>query len=78
MRFQHGSWRVFLPAVLLFGLAIVPPLVSLSLFLTGVIRDPADIRFQQYWLYLVTLPCGMVGTLALIGGIIAFLRWKSN
>jgi len=69
---------VFIPAALLFGLAFVPPLISLSLQLIGAIRDTADISVRGRWYFLVTLPCAMAGTFALLGGIIAFCLWKSD
>jgi len=46
MAIRHASWRVFLPAILLFTLAIVPPLASLSLWLCGVIRDEIGLNFE--------------------------------
>jgi hypothetical protein len=46
MAIRYASWRVFLPAILLFTLAIVPPLASLSLWLCGVIRDEIDLNFE--------------------------------
>jgi len=78
MAVRHASWRVFLPAIVLFTLAIVPPLVSLSLWLCGAIRDDADMNFEVRWRFLVTLPCVMLGVPALLGGVFAFFFSSSR
>ena len=72
MAVRRASWRVFLPAMFLFTLAIVPPLVSLSLWLCGAIGDVADMNFEERWRFLVSLPCLMLGLAALLGGVFAF------
>jgi hypothetical protein len=56
----------------------VPPLISLSLTLMGAVRDTADISVRGRWYFLVTLPCAMAGTFALLGGVIAFFLRKSD
>jgi len=56
MAIRHASWRVFLPAILLITLGIVPPQVSLSLWLCGAIRDDTDLNFEVRWHFLVSLP----------------------
>jgi len=78
MAIRHASWRVFLPAILLFTLAIVPPLASLSLWLCGVIRDETDLNFEIRWRFLVNLPCIMLGFPALQGGLFAFFFPKNS
>jgi hypothetical protein len=78
MAVRHASWRVFLPAVVLFTLAVVPPLVSLSLWLCGAIRDDVDLNFEMRWGFLVSLPCVMLGAPVLLGGLFAFFFPKSR
>jgi hypothetical protein len=46
MAIRQVSWRVFVPAILLFTLAIVPPAASLSLWLCGAIRGDTDLSFE--------------------------------
>jgi hypothetical protein len=69
---RHASWRVFLPAIVLFTLAVVPLLVSLSLWLCGAIRDDTDMNFEARWRFFVSLPCVILGLPALLGGLVAF------
>ena len=72
MAVRHASWRVFLPAIILLTLAIVPPLVSLSLWLCGAIRDDTDMNFEGHWRRLVSFPSVILGVPALLGGLFAF------
>jgi hypothetical protein len=72
MAARHASWRVFLPAIVLITFAVLPPVLSFSLWLCGVIRDDTDIHFEARWISLVTFPCIMAGVPALLGGLFAF------
>jgi hypothetical protein len=56
---RHGSWRVFRPALILLGLAVIPQMLSLSLDLAGVIDNYYTGQFQSWRWYVVTWPFGV-------------------
>ena len=72
IRISHGSWRAFVPACLLFAVAFIP-LFALDVWgkLTGHTSDELAGAFLV-WGLLVTLPAGICGCLALIGGLVSF------
>jgi hypothetical protein len=55
-KLRHGSWRVFRPALILLGLAVIPQMLSLSLDLAGVIDNYYTGQFQSWRWYVVTWP----------------------